>query len=869
MPFAKDSTSFAIVLDSALEDKEIKEAAKKEGLRSDYLRSSVLEAEDRVWSAAAKELANLQTAKVQLDMDEHNFADLKDAKPARWVKYFWRTVGFYLPLLILLLWFDFGGLARRFIENRRTASIGFVGEIILLTVGLGVAVLRSRQRRAVLARMYTGLQIAEKRAAVAAMEEAARKALRGQGIIPELRQIISAQSEPSYNITLPELSAPGLAEVYNPQYEVPTAARERLDEMLRTMPGGSIGIAGPRGAGKTTLLSSFCSGQLDSLNGKPVLAVSAAAPVEYDARDFVLFLATALSLKILGKEKADAAYNGWDLGDSSADRSGARTGLFRFEVLLVLGVALLVLSLVLASFSVTAPPASLAKTRSDASQRAQGKDVGAPGSAALVAPSPSSPLTKASPSTAARHPGATTSTSEGATSDSRNEEGSFTLIRGYFAALGLKVSTLFKLGALLVGAYIILKFCVPFQRGSGLDFLRPSSSQASYERPTTVDPARTLIETKAADALREARFQQSFSEGWSGSLKLPIEIGLQRGVSLARKQRSFPEVVELYRSLVDAATTSGKVIIIGIDELDKISTTKTVYKFLNEIKVIFGLKNCFYLMSVSEDALTQFELRGLPVRDAFDSSFDGIVRVDYLQLQASQQLLQRRVIGLPVPFVALCHCLSGGLARDMIRTARDLLLLRRKDPKFASLAPLANSLIAADLEAKRNAIMRAADRFRTAPAYLVVTEQVSGVLQQPLESRDLFHLGRTLAKGVDQRGDANAQPGDEAQAALVKLAFQLVVYLFYAGTMLDFFKDDLDGQVLRSVPSSIELLSRARQGLAMSPQYSWSLISKFRKGHRMGAEAYPRLEHGRGGIVTSSGAKKPQAASRKGETATA
>jgi len=94
--------------------------------------------------------------------------------------------------------------------------------------------------------------------------------------------------------------------------------------------------------------------------------------------------------------------------------------------------------------------------------------------------------------------------------------------------------------------------------------------------------------------------------------------------------------------------------------------------FLNEIKAIFGVPGVFFLVSVSENAISSFERRGLPFRDVFDSSFDTIVYVGHLNLDGSKRILKRRTTGLPEPFIAFCHCLSGGLPRDLIRACRDM-----------------------------------------------------------------------------------------------------------------------------------------------------------------------------------------------------
>lgn len=83
-------------------------------------------------------------------------------------------------------------------------------------------------------------------------------------------------------------------------------------------------------------------------------------------------------------------------------------------------------------------------------------------------------------------------------------------------------------------------------------------------------------------------------------------------------------------------------VVIGIDELDKISGAEQAQRFVNELKAILGVPHCYYLISVSDDALAAYEMRGLPVRDAFDSAFDEVIHVRYLDLEGSLRLLKKR-----------------------------------------------------------------------------------------------------------------------------------------------------------------------------------------------------------------------------------
>ena len=104
----------------------------------------------------------------------------------------------------------------------------------------------------------------------------------------------------------------------------------------------------------------------------------------------------------------------------------------------------------------------------------------------------------------------------------------------------------------------------------------------------------------------------------------------------------MPEIVDSLRSFLESIAQTRKVFV-GIDELDKIESDERARQFVNEIKGIFGIKDCYFLLSVSEEAIGSFERRGIPFRDVFDSSFDEIVRVRYLKLEDATTLLNRRV----------------------------------------------------------------------------------------------------------------------------------------------------------------------------------------------------------------------------------
>ena len=212
-----------------------------------------------------------------------------------------------------------------------------------------------------------------------------------------------------------------------------------------------------------------------------------------------------------------------------------------------------------------------------------------------------------------------------------------------------------------------------------LDVVRVCAPRITWRlRKTSRGNGRALA-TEARKHLSRIRYLQTYSSEWSGALSLArsgVKGEHKRGVSRAEQPLNYPEIVDNFRDFANKVAkelhSTANRVFIGVDELDKIGSAEQAERFLNEIKGIFGIPNLYFMVSMSNDALTAFERRGLPLRDAFDSSFDEIIEVGPLDYAESRRLLYRRVIGLTEPYVALCHCLAGGLPRELIRFAREV-----------------------------------------------------------------------------------------------------------------------------------------------------------------------------------------------------
>jgi hypothetical protein len=222
-------------------------------------------------------------------------------------------------------------------------------------------------------------------------------------------------------------------------------------------------------------------------------------------------------------------------------------------------------------------------------------------------------------------------------------------------------------------------------------------------------PAQDRIARRTQRHLEDLRFQRTYSSSWGPAL-MPasfFSFAWSRGKQRAEQPAGLPALVAQFRAYSqqvaewnwdrnrDRSQVSGEAkrqqqgqvqrpvqrqgqegvgrVIICIDEMDKIRDSDRAEQFLNNIKAIFDVPGCLYLVAISEDAMTVFASQTPAIRTAFDSAFDEIISVAPMEFPDARQLLQLRTTGVPLPFLALCHVLAGGVPRELIRAARALM----------------------------------------------------------------------------------------------------------------------------------------------------------------------------------------------------
>lgn len=895
MPFERSREELNKLIDKAVaEDQQIREGLEEGGYEGPEIHDELATQIGNIWEVALEEIRNFNFLEIKVREVEKAVSDEVGEPPAKGsakMENDWMAGIAVLYVLGLIVW-GFIKLARgKWTLGSPEEWIAYLVNGIIAAIWIAItfalAKWQASRNRSDSQQQQKKLQDWQKRRDEAAArhgtatlqsELTALEVTIGQLLFERVRQMIVA----AINRRLAQSYAPildikrprGFGEVFDKRFTIQTPARKRLQFMLNNMPGGSIGIAGSRGAGKTTLLKLFCGPKrvIEALNGKPILGVLVSAPVAYQARDFILYLFSALCQNVIEAEGGKYRFPSVpaDAPPSEVVDAPAFVALKPIpSILLRIGVSLVLVSILLSGVAALhgtvkpgmAPQVAPASRTQPVTTAPQGKGA----QSQPVQSRLSSQLQQSqAPSKGGRQSSAPV-----------NIDGNLLLSQW---AAGLKIdfgamlwwgTWLFVSGLMLaeflcLGAWrtFVLAMVRLFRSTIGLippwnriadRWLHIQFERADDERrlrrppsesPQTVPPDDSLW-ANAETWLRTIKFQQSFTSGWSGALKLPIglESGVSRAVTLAQNQLSLPEVVYFLTRFLEQVSLKYQVII-GIDEMDKLASDDLAQQFLNDIKSIFGLEHCFYLISVSESAMSNFERRGLPFRDVFDSAFDDFVYVDHLNFESARELLEQRVVGRPIPFFGLSYCMSGGLARDLIRNFRSVLEAYEPAPPGNGLATICQKVVESDLLAKVRATRTSAQKIKIEPELDNFLESLYKIEVDVRSDDLLIRAAQELLAMVasSQPGKLNtAKDATEVEKGskldeLLDLADELATYLYYAVTLRQFFNDNLQQMMLIQVSDGhLDTLAKARQVLGINPSITRSLLRSFRAAHGLPA----------------------------------
>ena len=184
---------------------------------------------------------------------------------------------------------------------------------------------------------------------------------------------------------------------------------------------------------------------------------------------------------------------------------------------------------------------------------------------------------------------------------------------GYLVAAGI--------GAfVLVAVVILLWFAIGSFRRTTVEHIERSSPQL----------AEIYMQTERR--LERIGFLQAYQRSASSEMSLGnvLKMGGSLSQSLMRQPYTLVGLIADYRDYMEMVIKQYGKAVVCLDELDKVLDPQEARLFLRKIKGVFSLNHVYYIVSVSEEALEAFKLRGLRGKDEVDSTFGTVIVLDRL-----------------------------------------------------------------------------------------------------------------------------------------------------------------------------------------------------------------------------------------------
>lgn len=358
---------------------------------------------------------------------------------------------------------------------------------------------------------------------------------------------------------------------------------------------------------------------------------------------------------------------------------------------------------------------------------------------------------------------------------------------------------------------------------------------------------------------------------------------INRGTAAKYTPWTLPELVSYTRGFMRdiAVGMIGKScpVVIAIDEIDRIGSVEHAEAFIGDIKTIFGVEKCYFIVAVAEDVGSLFAQRATAGRSILENAFDEIVTVGPLELQEARNLLLKRVPGFTDSFVYLVYALSGGLPRELIRVSRRLVEINldranaedfwQRPPEFESAqkkegadesgimspqAPMAPYPRLADLalnlvkegvieaiDASRNQMSSLSlpsmwawyfDKMRSASRVLRSSTASSSISYREVEILSAISVPRMDKPDGDSVTTPKAQ---EDERIAMRILSRLAAFAYFGITIIDAFSDhyfDLDEVRRRTATedeNSYEQLAVARVELSLFAESARMILDRFRQ----------------------------------------
>ncbi|MCC2667592.1 MAG: hypothetical protein K0Q72_63 [Armatimonadetes bacterium] len=207
------------------------------------------------------------------------------------------------------------------------------------------------------------------------------------------------------------------------------------------------------------------------------------------------------------------------------------------------------------------------------------------------------------------------------------------------------------------------------------------------------NPRDRSLRNLATETIEYLQFQATLKatneaavSGWNVTAKLG------RAQDLQARPLSMPGLMARFNVFLDhmSDVVPGRCIIC-IDELDKIADPQQLADLLRGIKGILGHGRSHFILTVSEDVLSQFSTRRRVDRNILESSFDEIVHLERVNLTGAEAIIGamlgvKSIQGSSLErIVAIVWLFSGGIPREI---KRSVVACKIGDASFPASVPL-------------------------------------------------------------------------------------------------------------------------------------------------------------------------------------
>jgi hypothetical protein len=237
----------------------------------------------------------------------------------------------------------------------------------------------------------------------------------------------------------------------------------------------------------------------------------------------------------------------------------------------------------------------------------------------------------------------------------------------------------------------------------------------------------------------------------------------------------------------------------------------------------------------------------MPVRDVFDSSLDAVVMVQPLTFREAKRLIRARMSSGPSERmsdsqVLLCHCLAGGLPRDLLRFCRQLGEVNSKLGCSGTLDKVLVDLLNSEVRVRLDGVLAALqsrEERSSASAFIGDLEIIDDAYRN---DRTLEALGKFLSddrgfyafcRPINDDGRLNNSNNGKDADWIHETRRQLYSYLYFIQTVREAFGPDWrlvegnESNVDKILPV-FDLLASARRQIEADAAAGWRRTTQVR-----------------------------------------